>query len=265
MSESNSDKVARVQMMVRGDATWDLSDNDREALAYVLEQTKKVPALEARNEYIKDAISAESHEIEQLLGTALHYPRLAADHVNFPEMDPDDPEVCVGEHVPITLVMEAARKIAQLEKEGAEQEQKGAAWALDHAVSQIEYTGGDYLGGDKAIAEALDRRDDRIIEPYERRIASMCAGLKDLMTITHWEGDQAKKFHRDLCKLLIGNGDVLDRYVAKAIRPLREFIQEVALLPYPDSDPSSLLKTLQRRAKEMDENREHTCGGYGER
>jgi hypothetical protein len=61
------------------------------------------------------AMLAEFNEIEQILGKALGYPAYG------PEMFEDgnpDGTVCVGDHVPVTLAMEAAQRIAKLNERG---------------------------------------------------------------------------------------------------------------------------------------------------
>lgn len=60
-------------------------------------------------------IQKEEDEIQQILGKALHYPWYKDDQVNFPGATEED-GVCVGEHVVITLAMEAAKKIEELER-----------------------------------------------------------------------------------------------------------------------------------------------------
>lgn len=59
-------------------------------------------------EVIRDLL-LEQMEIDQLLGRALHYPP-------YPE-DFETDQVCTGEHTVVTLAMEAAAKIAELEAE----------------------------------------------------------------------------------------------------------------------------------------------------
>ena len=51
-------------------------------------------------------------EIEQILGQVLDYPWYKDDQKNFPGAT-EETGVCVGEHVPITLAMEASRKISE--------------------------------------------------------------------------------------------------------------------------------------------------------
>lgn len=54
----------------------------------------------------------EFEEVDQILGKALGYPLFKDDQANFPGAT----GVCVGEHVTVTLAMEAAELIAKLKK-----------------------------------------------------------------------------------------------------------------------------------------------------
>lgn len=58
----------------------------------------------------------QSYEIEQILGKALGYPKYKDDPKNFP--DATDDSVCVGDHVPESLALEAACRIEALERDG---------------------------------------------------------------------------------------------------------------------------------------------------
>jgi len=51
-----------------------------------------------------------AYEVEQVLGKALGYPKYSDDQKNFPGTTEKD-GVCVGEHVPESLLSEAAKKI----------------------------------------------------------------------------------------------------------------------------------------------------------
>src|ERR1700686_5062311 len=53
-----------------------------------------------------------SNEVEQVLGKALGYPKYSDDQKNFPGTTEKD-GVCVGEHVPESLLDEAAKQIPQ--------------------------------------------------------------------------------------------------------------------------------------------------------
>lgn len=57
--------------------------------------------------------AANDAEIQQILGAALGYPRFVDDQANFPGATEDD-GVCVGDHVGVTLAMEAAEEIERL-------------------------------------------------------------------------------------------------------------------------------------------------------
>jgi hypothetical protein len=61
----------------------------------------------------KDKMLKEFNNIEQILGKALGYPWFKDDPENFPEAT-EETGVCVGEHVAVTLALEAADKIKEL-------------------------------------------------------------------------------------------------------------------------------------------------------
>jgi hypothetical protein len=76
--------------------------------------------LHTEKERYEQAYFKQSHEIEQVLGEALGFPRLAADRKNFGHLPVDDPTVCVGELVPVDLVAIAAERLAKSELTDAE-------------------------------------------------------------------------------------------------------------------------------------------------
>ena len=86
-------------------------DRCREALE--VEHSERLAA-EAERDALKAELTATCDEIEQTLGRALGYPRYADDPKNFPGTAPDDPSVCVGEHVAATIAAEAAERIRSL-------------------------------------------------------------------------------------------------------------------------------------------------------
>ena len=57
---------------------------------------------------------ATDRAIEQVLGKALGYPRYCDDQKNFPGSTEAD-GVCVGEHTPVTLALEAAERLRSME------------------------------------------------------------------------------------------------------------------------------------------------------
>jgi hypothetical protein len=75
----------------------------------------QLQALRARDEVeagrIRQAYDVLSHEVEQTLGKALHYPAYGPDW--FDDGQPDG-SVCVGDHVPESLACEAAETIERL-------------------------------------------------------------------------------------------------------------------------------------------------------
>jgi hypothetical protein len=86
------------------------------------------------------ACSKRSHEIEQVLGKALGYPWFKDDQRNFPGTTEAD-GVCVGEHVDITLAMEASAQLAAANATVAQC--KAAGWR--EAKHTDTFTHGDVL------------------------------------------------------------------------------------------------------------------------
>jgi len=65
---------------------------------------------------LRKLVTKTDREIEQVLGKVLGYPLYANDKNTFPNATESD-GVCVGDHVPETLAVEAARKIEELRLE----------------------------------------------------------------------------------------------------------------------------------------------------
>jgi hypothetical protein len=63
---------------------------------------------------LRQALSKQQDEIQQILGKALGYPKYASDQKNFPGATEAN-GVCVGEHVAESLAEEAAARLAILE------------------------------------------------------------------------------------------------------------------------------------------------------
>lgn len=84
----------------------DISENRRDKIEVAKEKIRA------------DLYRIELYQIEQILGKALGYPYL--DHTVCSKCHPvigctcGDPQVCVGDHVPETLAMEAATLIKKL-------------------------------------------------------------------------------------------------------------------------------------------------------
>lgn len=91
---------------------------------------------------------SELAEIEQLLGGALGYPWFKDDPKNFPGATEAD-GVCVGDHVAVTLAMEAAQRIAGLQ------------------ATLARPDSGDGADLDKAIMEAAQAAWVDDTEPFE--------------------------------------------------------------------------------------------------
>ena len=74
----------------------------------------RIAKLEAECKCLRQELTKQSHEVEQILGKALGYPS------GYPDVsEVDDGSVCVMDHTPETLAMEAARVIVTLKAEVA--------------------------------------------------------------------------------------------------------------------------------------------------
>lgn len=71
------------------------------------------PHLQGTVEWYRFACAAGDHEIQQILGTVLGFPRYCDDQANFPGSTPED-GVFAGEHVGATLAAMAARQIREM-------------------------------------------------------------------------------------------------------------------------------------------------------
>lgn len=70
---------------------------------------------EAECARLREGAIHQERETQQILGKALGYPRYCDDPQNFPTTTEAD-GVCVGEHTAMSLVDEAAKKIAELKE-----------------------------------------------------------------------------------------------------------------------------------------------------
>ena len=122
---------------------------------------------------LRHAWAKENHEICQVLGKALGYPWFKDDLKNFPDAtEPDG--VCVGEHVAVTIAMEAASHIATLRAE-CESHRNARRTLADDLVA---------LGVGKPTVLELSRGADRRIAKLEseRDVAlAENARLRDLL------------------------------------------------------------------------------------
>jgi hypothetical protein len=87
-------------------------------MASIVEQAmaKRIRELEAELAKAKETAQRVFHEVEQTLGKALGYPWYKDDPKNFPDATDAD-GVCVGAHVPESIALEAANRIAELANE----------------------------------------------------------------------------------------------------------------------------------------------------
>lgn len=82
------------------------------ALTALLSDSEERDALRSRLEQLVAGVAKADAAVCQTLGKALGYPWYKDDQKNFPGATEDN-GVCVGEHVPETLAMEAARRLEQ--------------------------------------------------------------------------------------------------------------------------------------------------------
>lgn len=89
---------------------------NREVAAELIAEWRHVQSLLKRREHKIRGYQEECNEVEQVLGKALQYPWYKDDQKNFPGAKKAD-GVCVGEHVPSSIAMEAAKRLAACERE----------------------------------------------------------------------------------------------------------------------------------------------------
>ena len=70
-----------------------------------------INALKAEVERLRSGMTADNDEICQVLGRALGYPWFEDDPKNFPGATESN-GVCVGDHIAVTLAVEAAQRVA---------------------------------------------------------------------------------------------------------------------------------------------------------
>ena len=88
-----------------------------------------------RLRHVAKGLWKESLEIKQILGKALGYPWFKNDPRNFPNATEAD-GVCVGDHVAVTLAMEASDRIKKLSKRHPTKEEAIAQYHFIKARSQ---------------------------------------------------------------------------------------------------------------------------------
>lgn len=89
---------------------YSITEEMKESHARLIAQAPEMQEEIIRLREQVDAMARERYEIDQILGKALGYPEYTEDF-GAPKGD-----VCTGEHVPVTLAREAAKRIEELKK-----------------------------------------------------------------------------------------------------------------------------------------------------
>ena len=121
-------------------------------------------------ERLRAACSKEDDEICQLLGKVLGYPWYKDDQDNFPGATEEN-GVCVGDHVAITLAMEAVKEIERLRR----------VMAKDPKVLMIAYENGRNGELARALFDAMEKNDrlEERINELQSQLDSRIYEIKD--------------------------------------------------------------------------------------
>lgn len=130
---------------------------------------------ESRFKEILKSHAEEHEEIMQVLGKALGYPYFCHDQKNFPGTTEAD-GVAVGEHVPVTIAIEAARHIGELQftLQKANEQVLGLTAKLETEREHRKRLDAAY---NSAILKESQRVADK--EPHDRFIMAMDKELHD--------------------------------------------------------------------------------------
>jgi len=109
-SNERADFIARMEASEFA-PTWETIWDLNAAIACL---RADLATVERERDRLRKAAVDQNHEIEQILGAALGYPRYCDDPINFPDATEAD-GVCVGDHVAETLAEEAAARIVTLQ------------------------------------------------------------------------------------------------------------------------------------------------------
>lgn len=120
------------------------------------------------------------HEVEQTLGKALGYPWFKDDPKNFPDATEED-GVCVGEHVPETIALEAANEMARKDKQNQQFQELNTAQAekiraLESRLRASELAGAEVdkvtrkvIDHNRHLLERINELELELIDPEGRR------------------------------------------------------------------------------------------------
>jgi hypothetical protein len=116
-------------------------------------------------------MARENDEICQILGRALGYPWFKDDQMNFPGATEAN-GVCVGDHVAVTLAMEAARKITAAPKRAFEElTAKTYGELVSDALLEVKADPGSFVVGDAEYSALVDAAVLRRLQAFAAPVA----------------------------------------------------------------------------------------------
>lgn len=152
----------------KGEQRYLVAEHDAEALKTRLNAlTADLATARRDHAELLDASVRSSFEIEQTLGKALGYPWYKDDQKNFPGATEAD-GVCVGDHVPESLALEAAERIATARRVEAENAD------LRARVKELEEAARTYMAGHPCSA-ATKYMEACGCPSYDRLLAALTA------------------------------------------------------------------------------------------
>jgi hypothetical protein len=111
MIEEKNKRIAELEYKIaKASEAFDAAS--RAFTACDIKRYNRIKELKAQLAKTMDSAQRVFHEVEQTLGKALGYPWYKDDPDNFPDATEAD-GVCVGEHVPESIALEAANTIAR--------------------------------------------------------------------------------------------------------------------------------------------------------
>lgn len=154
MTELTTEQVQLAQMTVE-ELVRLLEAERTESAAQQREITEFAREQSQRVHDLRDAMARTDHEICQILGVALGYPRYCDDPKKFPDATAAD-GVCVGDHVASSLAAEAADRIRKLEAEIAARKAYDTANPLGGPANILLAAAGRVMAGENYDAVLKD-------------------------------------------------------------------------------------------------------------